>query len=169
MSAPAPRFFDRDRNAEGRPENARPRDRFGAPLPRGARDEMPDRVDPAEVCSTVDEAVARAVELFDQQRFFEAHEFFEWAWKGPATADEDRPFFKGLAQLAVGYTHTQRRNAAGAVTLLERGITALRGWPDGHHGVAVSRLVAEATAFRERLGEVAPSPDLDFPTFARAR
>ena len=66
---------------EGRPENARPRDRFGAPLPRGSVDELAHRQEPEEVVSTVAEALDEAVALFDEQRFFEAHEFLEYVWK----------------------------------------------------------------------------------------
>lgn len=160
---------DRDRNAEGRPENARPRDRFGAPLPRGAVDEMPDRVEPEEVCASVTEAVATAAELFDREQFFQAHEFFEWAWKGPVTDDADRPFFKGMAQLAVGYTHTQRGNAAGAQSLLRRGIDHIRPFAPAQHGIDVARAVDDAESFLETLQQTEPGPDLDFPDFPAAR
>lgn len=159
---------DRDRNADGRPENARPRDRFGAPLPRGAVDELGDRVEPADVCATVAEAVQTAASLFAQGRFFEAHEFFEWAWKGPVTEDADRPFFKGMAQLAVGYTHTQRRNATGARALLQRGIDHTRPFASVHHGIDVGRAVADAEGFLTLLDDTAPGPDLPFPGFPAA-
>jgi hypothetical protein len=159
---------DRDRNAEGRPENARPRDRFGAPLPRGAVDELPDRVEPEEVCTSVDQAVDMAAALFDQQRFFEAHEFFEWAWKGPVTADPDRALFKGLAQLCVGYTHTQRGNAKGAATLLQRGIDHASPYGPTAHGVDVAGLVDDARAFLRLLADTDPGPDLPFPPWRSA-
>lgn len=160
-----PRHPDRDRNAEGLPENARPRDRFGAPLPRDAPDELVDRVEPEDVCTTVAQAVETAAELFDEERFFEAHEFFEWAWKGPVTPDDEREFFKGMAQLAVGYTHTQRGNAAGAQTLLQRGIDHIRPWAPAHHGIDVDRAVADAEAFLAVLQDQQPGPELDFPRF----
>lgn len=156
---------DRDRNAEGRPENARPRDRFGAPLPRGAVDELGERVEPEDVCQSVADALETAARLFDEQRFFEAHEFFEWAWKGPVTVDDDRPFFKGMAQLAVGYTHTQRGNPTGARRLLQRGMDHVRPFAPAHHGIDVDRAIAEATAFRELLDDRPPGPDLPFPAF----
>lgn len=159
---------DRDRNAKGRPENARPRDRFGAPLPRGAVDELEDRIDPAEVCTTLEESLVTARELFAAQRFFEAHEFFEWAWKGPVTDDADRPFFKGMAQLVVGYTHTQRGNATGAQTLLRRGIDHVTPYGPVHHGIDVSRAVADAEAFLTLLEGTDPQPHLPFPSFPAA-
>lgn len=158
---------DRDRNDEGRPENARPRDRFGAPLPRGAADELPDRVEPEDVCTSVEQAVTAAAELFDEQRFFEAHEFFEWAWKGPVTRDEDRPFFKGMAQLAVGYTHTQRGNVVGARTLLGRGAGHIAPFAPARHGIDVRAAIADSEAFLALLERMGPGPDLPFPLLPR--
>lgn len=167
-SSPAqtsPRHPDRDRNADGRPENARPRDRFGAPLPRDAPNELVDRVEPELVCETLDDAHERGVELFNEQRFFEAHEFFEWAWKGPVTPDEDRTFYKGLAQLAVGYTHTQRGNPTGATALLERARGNLSGYGADHRGVDVARATREAEAFAARLDTDEVPGDMVFPAF----
>ncbi|MGI9017800.1 MAG: DUF309 domain-containing protein [Euzebya sp.] len=156
---------DRDRNAQGRPENARPRDRFGAPLPRDAADELGERVEPDDICTSVAQAVETAAELFGQQRFFEAHEFFEWAWKGPVTNDADRVFFKGMAQLAVGYTHTQRGNETGARSLLQRGIDHIRPFGPRHLGVDVQRAVSQAESFLKVLDDHEASPDLTFPAF----
>lgn len=156
---------DRDRRPDGRPENARPRDRFGAPLPRGAVDEMADRVEPEDVCTTAEEATARAIPLFDAQRFFEAHEFFEFAWKGPVTDDADRDLYKGLAQVAVGYTHTQRGNATGAASLLRRGIDHVRPYAPRHAGLPLQAVLDDASAFLEGLdgGRIEPTPDAPFP------
>ncbi len=170
MADPTPtsRIAGRDRNDEGRPENARPRDRFGAPLPRGAADEMPDRVEPEDVCETVEEAIRHAAALFDQQRFFEAHEFFEWGWKGPVTPDAERGLHKGMAQVAVGYTHTQRGNARGAATLLQRGIDNLQPHRPARSGIDVDRAIADATAFLARVGEGHVGPDQPFPAFPAA-
>lgn len=165
---PDPVQLERDRNEDGRPENARPRDRFGAPLPRGATDELPDRVEPEDVCTSVEQAVTTATDLFDQQRFFEAHEFFEWAWKGPVTPDDDRPFFKGMAQLAVGYCHTQRGNDAGARTLLERGADHIAPYGPSHHGIDVGAAMADSQAFRDLLDRTGAAPDLPFPRLPRS-
>lgn len=159
---------DRDRDGRGRPANARPRDRFGAPLPRGARDQMADRVEPEEVADGLDDAVRRGAALFDAQRFFEAHEFFEWVWKSAEIDEAERPFWKGVAQIAVGYCHTQRGNATGAVTLLTRGADYTEGFPAGHRGIDVRRLRADARAFAASIRVRGVGPDRAFPAFPRA-
>jgi len=114
----------RDRDAAGRPRNARPRDGLGRPLPRSATagtERIPDdlEIGPAEAASL-------AGSLLADGRPFHAHEVFEAAWKtGP---DAERELWQGLAQLAVGITHARRGNPRGAVTLLLRGADRLHAY-----------------------------------------
>jgi hypothetical protein len=113
----------RDRDSEGRARNARPRDGLGRPLPYGA-----DGVarQPEGVVRTPEQTVAEAQELLDAGRPFHAHEVFEDAWKtGP---DEERALWRGLAQLAVGLTHSARGNVTGGARLLRRGAGAIEEW-----------------------------------------
>jgi predicted metal-dependent hydrolase len=49
--------------------------------------------EPEDVVDTLEEAFERAVELFDAQRFFEAHEFFEHIWKSPWIDSADKDFW----------------------------------------------------------------------------
>ena len=106
----------RDRDADGRARNARPRDGLGRPLPHG---EPGEPRAPEGVVRTAGETLREAQELLDAGRPFHAHEVLEDAWKtGPA---EQRELWRGLAQLAVGLTHAARGNLAGARTLLDRG------------------------------------------------
>ena len=107
---------ERDRDAEGRARNARPRDALGRPLPYGADGE--ERA-PEGVVREPDHALAEAQELLDAGRPFHAHEVLEDAWK--SAGEPERQLWRGLAQLAVGLTHAARGNSRGAATLLERG------------------------------------------------
>lgn len=145
----------------------RPRDRFGRPLPRNAPDGMPGREDPDETVTSLDDAFARAVALFDQQRFFEAHEFFEWIWKSDEVAPGDRDFWKGVTQVAVGCVHTQRGNAQGALTLLERAADHLSPYPSPYHGVDTAELSHVARRVASAVRERGPSPDVAFPPWPR--
>jgi len=114
---------NRDRDAAGRPKNARPRDGLGRPLERGAAGE-PVLADDIRL------APARAVELaqrlIDEGRPFHAHEVLEAVWK--SAPDEQRELWRGLAQIAVGLTHARRGNSTGAVTLLRRGAAGVAGY-----------------------------------------
>jgi predicted metal-dependent hydrolase len=159
---------ERDRNAEGRAENARPRDRFGRPLPYGSPDEMADRQEPGDVVATIPEALHRAVALFDQQRFFEAHEFLEWIWKSDLVAPADRDYWKGVTQVAVGCAHTQRGNTSGATTLLTRARRYLAPYPSPYGGVDRDALDAGAQRVLDQIRARGAGPDLDFPRFPLA-
>ena len=137
---------ERDRDAEGRARNARPRDALGRPLPYGAVGE--ERA-PEGVVRPPAQALAEAQELLDAGRPFHAHEVLEDAWKSAPEAE--RELWRGLAQLAVGLTHAMRGNAGGAATLLERGpaTSRLRGRAAARHrrrgaGPVGARLAAAA-------------------------
>ncbi|MFJ7074265.1 DUF309 domain-containing protein [Streptomyces sp. NPDC098781] len=119
----------RDRDHEGRARNARPRDGLGRPMPYGA-----DGVErqPEGVVRTPEQSVAEAQELLDEGKPFHAHEVFEDAWKsGP---EEERALWRGLAQLAVGLTHSARGNVMGGARLLRRGAGAVEEWAAGGGG-----------------------------------
>jgi len=130
----------RDRDEAGSARNARPRDALGRPLPRGSLGvpRIPDDLD-----LPPGESLHYAQDLLDQGLAFNAHEVLEAAWKnGPA---DERALWQGLAQLAVGFTHVQRGNVAGACALLNRAAARLtscrRPVP---HGVDADGLVGHA-------------------------
>jgi hypothetical protein len=133
---------DRDRDAEGRARNARPRDGLGRPLPYGSPGVERQ---PEGVVRTPDETLAEAQRLLDEGRPFHAHEVFEDAWK---SADgPERGLWKGLAQLAVGLTHAARGNVKGAAALLSRGTDAIEPYAaEPPFGIDVAGLVAWSRA-----------------------
>lgn len=141
----------RDRRDDGRPEQSRPRDRTGRPLPHGTTDvPLIESADP----TTVDEAIALAEVRWGARRYFEAHELLEYAWKhGPAS---DRDLWKGVIQVAVAGVHLQRENPAGARRVLERALRRLQDQPDRHRGIDVAALRRTVAAAGSRLaaGEI---------------
>ena len=58
-------------------QDGAPRDPYGRPLPRGSRNALAGAEQPGTVVRSAEEACRRAIALFDDRRFFEAHEFFE--------------------------------------------------------------------------------------------
>jgi uncharacterized protein len=148
---------ERDRDAEGRARNARPRDALGRPLPYGAVGE--ERAPEGVVRASAD-SLAEAQELLDAGRPFHAHEVLEDAWKSAPEAE--RQLWRGLAQLAVGLTHAARGNARGAATLLDRGAGNIEPYAaQPPHGVDVDGLVRWARALgaaAEGRGDLDVSP-----------
>ncbi|MEI2779503.1 MAG: DUF309 domain-containing protein [Tetrasphaera sp.] len=115
----------RDRDAGGRPRQARPRDALGRPLPYGAAG-----VEPVpEIPLPPRDALAAAAGLLDDGRPFAAHEVLEARWKAaPAT---ERDLWQGLAQICVALTHAARGNATGAQRLVERAAARLEAHSAG--------------------------------------
>ncbi|HOJ04747.1 MAG TPA: DUF309 domain-containing protein [Bacteroidota bacterium] len=70
----------------------------------------------------MDEAVEvqRGMELFNAQRFFEAHDVWEALWT--ETHGARRLLYQGLIQLAVAYYHAGNGNASGATHQLTRAL-----------------------------------------------
>jgi hypothetical protein len=152
----------RDRDAEGRARNARPRDALGRPLPHGAQGEPRA---PEGVVREPSVALAEAQALLDAGRPFHAHEVLEDAWK--SAVPEERQLWRGLAQLAVGLTHAARGNARGAVTLLERGVGNVGPYAGAPpHGIDVAGLVAWGRALAASSDAGRP-PDLTAPVLRR--
>jgi uncharacterized protein len=151
----------RDRREDGRPEQSRPRDRTGRPLPRDVEGvALIEAVEPA----TVEEALVLGVARWDAQRYFEAHELLELAWKlGPAS---DRDLWKGVIQVAVAGVHLQRGNRIGARRLLDRALERLERQPDVHRGIDVAELRRTARSARDVLdaGEVPAADWGPFPS-----
>ncbi|MGZ4189814.1 MAG: DUF309 domain-containing protein [Actinomycetota bacterium] len=151
----------RDRDPRGRARNARPRDSLGRPLPRGA----PNAIEEEHLPDDPERLLEIGIEHFNARRFFQAHEAWEAAWH-PSPPDE-RDFWQGMTQIAVGFTHYQRGNPRGSVTLLKRGARRISAYGDVYKGLPVGRLAAsarKAAAAIERAGTTTP---IQFPTIAR--
>ncbi|GAA3009487.1 DUF309 domain-containing protein [Streptomyces fulvorobeus] len=142
----------RDRDAEGRAHSARPRDGLGRPLPYGAQGVERQ---PEGVVRTPGETVREAQRLLDAGMPFHAHEVFEDAWKsGP---DAERELWRGLAQLAVGLTHSARGNASGGARLLRRGAAAVSAYRDARpHGMGIGPLITWAEELADRVEAESP-------------
>lgn len=141
----------RDRDTTGRARNARPRDAYGRPLPRGAAGE--ERV-PDDYAAEPDEALAEAQRLLDADRPFHAHEVLEAAWK--AAPEAEQALWQGLAQLAVGFTHVRRGNARGAQALLRRAAARIAAYGDAErgpapHGIRAGELARQAIGLADRI------------------
>lgn len=120
----------RDRDAAGRPRNARPRDELGRPLSHSAMQDV-SRI-PDDLVVSPAEAAELGGRLLAEGHPFHAHEVFEAAWK--SVPGPERELWRGLAQVAVGLTHARRGNARGAVALLRRGADHVAAFAHGGYG-----------------------------------
>jgi uncharacterized protein len=93
--------------------------------------------------------LAEGIRLFNQGRWFEAHEVLEDAWRAEPT--DLRRLYQGLIQVGVGLLHARRGNLRGALAVLDRGLANLEPFAPHRMGVDVGRLLREAAAARARL------------------
>lgn len=151
---------DRDRREDGRPEQARPRDRTGRPLPYGTTG-VPLAEDHA--VDSVEEALALGVRLWDEGRLFESHECLEEVWH--AAPESDRDLWQGVIQVAVAGVHCQRGNPSGAIAVLERAQERLSGYPAEHRGVDVEALRTVCAQNAAALRAGAAAEEVRVPAF----
>jgi hypothetical protein len=145
-------MVERERDARGRAQNARPRDALGRPLPRGSVGV--ERV-PEDLVLEPVPALVEAQRLLDAGMPFHAHEVLEASWK--AAPDPERELWQGLAQLAVGLTHVLRGNPAGAATLLQRARRRVSRYADDPpYGIDATGLVAWCDEVLDSLDGDAP-------------
>ena len=68
------------------------------------------------------------IDLFNEQRFFEAHEVLETAWR--AEPKPIRKLYQGILQAGIAYHHLKLGNQIGALKLLDRALLHLRPWSE---------------------------------------
>jgi predicted metal-dependent hydrolase len=95
------------------------------------------------------ERLARGRVLFNSGHYFEAHEAWEDAWR--VETGEIRRTLHGLIQIAAALHKASRaERPRGCLLLLDWGLAKLEGLSDSPSGLALARLRAHLTGFRER-------------------
>jgi uncharacterized protein len=98
------------------------------------------------------------IEAFDQFNrglYWEQHETLEMVWRSETDASI-RNFYKGVIQVGVGFHHLTKRNYAGVMKVLARGINYLKAYVPECCGVDVARLMLEASMVYVRAKELGP-------------
>ncbi len=96
----------------------------------------------------------RGVRLFNQGRFFEAHEVWEELWK-PSTG-ETRVLYQGLIQAAAALHHAMRGNRAGARSLWAKAKVKLELCPERYRGLSIASLRAQLEDYFRSEGRGTP-------------
>ena len=96
--------------------------------------------------------------LFNQGRFFDAHEVLEDVWR--AAPHDEKKIWQGLVQVAVALHHHSTGNSVGMRSVLLRAMKNLAGHPRNFHGVQVPRLLTSLTAWLEAFDNDRPLPSL---------
>lgn len=97
------------------------------------------------------EKYLHAIQLFNEQEFFECHDELEELWS--ESMGEQKEFLQGLIQASVALFHFGNENFGGARKLYESSRKRLERFPAEFLGIDVLRLVIELErCFEELLG-----------------
>ena len=100
------------------------------------------------------------IQLFNEGRYFEAHEELEAAWK-----DEKgrvRELYQGILEAGVTYLHITRGNYAGAIKVYGRSMRWLKDWPENCRGVEVGQLRRDLESAIIELQRLGPDASTEF-------
>lgn len=75
----------------------------------------------------------KGIEEFNQRRFFECHETLEEIWW--EEQGQDRLFYQGIIQIAVGYLKYKEGVLTGAIKLWHAGLEKIEAYPPVHLGI----------------------------------
>jgi len=98
--------------------------------------------------------------LFNEGRYFDAHEELEAAWR--EEKGRIRQLYQGILEAAVTYLHITRGNYAGAVKVYGRSMRWLKDWPEQCRGIEVGQLRRDLAAAIEEMQRVREAGASDF-------
>ena len=116
---------------------------LGALERRGTEDPAAEPPDDAP------ESLAKAVDQFNDRRFWECHETLEEVWL--ETPYPLRFFYHAVIKTAVGFHHMSRHNLHGAETKLSDGVRLLRLFQPSFLGVRTDALLGDGSEWLEKL------------------
>jgi uncharacterized protein len=100
----------------------------------------------------------RGIALFNQGKFFDAHEVLEDVWR--AAPQEEKKIWQGLVQAAVALHHYSTGNRVGMRSVMVRAMKNLAGHPRSFHGIDVPRLLESLARWLEAFDNDLPLPSL---------
>jgi len=100
------------------------------------------------------------MELFNQGRYFDAHEALEAAWR--AESGPVRDLYRGILQVGVVYLNITQLNYPGALKVFQRCLKWLQPWPDICRGVDIGRLKQDLEKVMASLQALGPQRIADF-------
>ncbi|MGO9125030.1 MAG: DUF309 domain-containing protein [Terriglobales bacterium] len=100
----------------------------------------------------------RGIALFNQGKFFDAHEVLEDVWR--AAPQPEKKIWQGLVQVAVALHHHSTGNRVGMRSVLVRAMKNLAGHPPNFHGIQLPGLLKSLAQWLEAFDNHQPLPSL---------
>jgi len=86
-----------------------------------------------------DEAIMRAVQLFNDERYWEAHESLEYVWKKAAGIEKE--ILNGIILVAAAFVHHEKDELDICVSILHRAKRKLEQTSDEYYGINIAKVV----------------------------
>ncbi|SRR5579875_996726 len=90
------------------------------------------------MAASLEQEFQRGIDLFNEGRFFDAHEAWERLWL--RSGGEEKIFYQGLIQAAAALVQVQRGNRAGARSLWEKAQGKLASLPAAYRSIDLEQL-----------------------------
>lgn len=100
----------------------------------------------------------RGIALFNEGRFFDAHEVLEDVWRG--ASHPEKRIWQGLVQVAVAFHHYSTGNRVGMRSVLVRAMKNLGEHPRNFHGIHLAQLLQSLRQWLEAFDNNQPLPHL---------
>lgn len=86
-----------------------------------------------------DRAIARAVQLFNDERYWEAHEVLEYLWKNAKGVEKE--ILNGIILVAAAFVHDEKDEPDVCISILHRAIKKLdQASGKNYHGINTNRI-----------------------------
>ncbi len=88
-----------------------------------------------------DEAMARAIEMFNDEKYWSAHEALEGVWK--SARGRERDTLNGIILVAAAFVHDEKDEPEICISILRRALKKLDASSDAYHGINLDRFAAK--------------------------
>jgi hypothetical protein len=86
-----------------------------------------------------DEAISRAIELFNDEKYWGAHEALEPVWKD--STGKEKNILNGIILVAAAFVHDEKDEPEICLSILERARKKLDGTDGKYNGIDIDRIV----------------------------
>ncbi len=90
-----------------------------------------------------DEAIARAIEMFNDEKYWSAHEALEGVWK--SAGGRERDTLNGIILVAAAFVHDEKDEPEICMSILRRALRKLDESSGTYHGINLDRFAAKVT------------------------
>ena len=102
-----------------------------------------------------------ALDLFNKQKWYEAHDAFEEIWNG--LYGDERQIIQGILQVSVSQFHLSKGNLNGAIILLGEGLGRIKSRVSIDLGIDLSSFCESLEVLLEKLHSKVPLNNDDAP------